>query len=204
MCIRDRFRKVYLDVRNCAQILDRATCETMGMGRPADTTPSIPVDNSPITATAANAATTRGSLGSVLMSDSRFSTFAAAIRAAGLEDMLLTGGPYTIFAPTNEAFAALNQGTLESVMADQGRLRSLVQRHILRGRYDARTLAGRASANASHTEQSLSGPLETADGPQGYQIGNSPVVAADVDATNGILHVVNRVIVPPSEPNLRR
>lgn len=201
------FRKVYLDPRNCELITDRATCEAMGMAaptRPADTTPSNPVDNRPINATAGAGTTTRGSIGSILMSDPRFSTFASAVRAAGMEAMLMGDGPYTIFAPTNEAFADLNQGNLQALMADQGRLQSLVRRHIVGGRYDARTLAGRASANANHTEQSLSGPLETADGPQGYQVGGSPVVAVDINAGNGIIHVVNRVIVPPSEPNLRR
>ena len=192
------FRKVYLDPRNCELITDRATCQAMGL-----TPPTRPTDTTPINATAPATPSARRTVVSTIMSDARFSTFASAVRAAGMEEMLMSGGPYTLFIPTNEAFAALDQGVLQSVMADQGRLRTLVRRHIVEGRYDARTLSGRAGL-ANHTEQSLSGPLVTASGPQGYQIGNSPVVATDIDAGNGIIHVVNAVIVPPSEPNLRR
>ncbi len=193
-------RKIYLDMRNCAQLTDRATCERMGMTpppRPTDTTPT----NAVAPPTAAPAPRT---VVSVAMGDPRFSTLVAAIQAAGLAETLMTGGPYTVFAPTNEAFAELNQGTLREIMADRGRLQSLLKRHVLSGRYDARTLRGRASAMSGHLEQSMSGPLTTSDGETGYVIGGSPVIITDIDGGNGIIHVVNRVIVPPSEPNLRR
>ncbi len=193
-------RKVYLDVRNCAQLTDRATCERMGMGTP--TPPSRPTDTTPTNVT--NPATPSRTVVSVAMRDPRFSTLVAAIQAAGLAETLMMDGPYTVFAPTNEAFEALNQGTLREILGDRARLQSLLKRHVLAGRYDARTLRGRAASMSGHLEQSMSGPLETSDGAAGYTIGGSPVVATDIDAGNGIIHVINRVIVPPSESNLRR
>ena len=205
-------RRIYLDARTCEELADKTDCSmstSMTPPRtprtsPAPTTQAQMPASTPATPSRQTNMPAGNTVAAVAMSDPRFSTLVAAVQAAGLAEALMGEGPFTVFAPTNEAFAALNQGTLREIMGDRARLQSLLKRHVLAGRYDARTLRGRASSMSGHLEQSMSGPLETSDGAAGYTIGGSPVVATDIDAGNGIIHVVNRVIVPPSESNLRR
>lgn len=119
-----------------------------------------------------------------------FSTLVAAVQAAGLADALAGPGPLTVFAPNNAAFAKLPPGTVESLLADPARLRQVLLYHVVPGRRTASTLTA--------------GPIVTVQGAAarislqgGVKIDAATVVAADVSADNGVIHVIDSVILPP-------
>ena len=197
-------RKIYLDGRTCEELTDAATCATLGdrptrltpPSRPTDTTPASAMPPPPPTPAAADAAMTMGNtIADVAMRQPTFSKLVAALQAAGLVDALKGAGPFTVFAPTDEAFDALQNAS--NLSTDQ--LRTLLQAHVIAGeKLSAQTLNQRAGIATNHTEQTMAGPLPTAAGQEGYTIGGASVVRGDIEASNGVIHVVNRVIVPES------
>ena len=119
-----------------------------------------------------------------------FTTLLAAVDAAGLGDTLADGGPFTVFAPSDEAFAQLPAGTVESLLADPVKLTDVLTYHVVPGRVTAADAAGLSSAP---TVQGSELPIST-DG--GVHIGDASVVSADIDASNGVIHVIDRVLLP--------
>jgi uncharacterized surface protein with fasciclin (FAS1) repeats len=119
-----------------------------------------------------------------------FTTLLAAVDAAGLGNTLADGGPFTVFAPTDEAFAKLPAGTVESLLADPERLTTVLTYHLVVGRVSAADAAGLASAP---TVQGDELPIST-DG--GIHVGDANVVSADIEAANGVIHVIDRVLLP--------
>lgn len=120
--------------------------------------------------------------------DGRFSTLLAAVEAAGMLDTLKSGGPLTVFAPTDEAFAALPEGTVPRLLAPANRdeLRRLLAHHMVEGRVTSKDLLPAPRA------KSLSGePLAF-----GLRVGGANVVQADIDGGNGVIHVIDRVLAP--------
>ena len=120
-----------------------------------------------------------------------FNTLVKAVKAAGLEETLTGEGPYTIFAPTDEAFAKLPEGTLEKLMNDKDKLRSVLTYHVHAGKVMAKDVAKRSS-------------LETVNGQKarvmveshGVMIDRSSVTASDIKASNGVIHVIHTVMIP--------
>jgi transforming growth factor-beta-induced protein len=122
-------------------------------------------------------------------------TLLAAVEAAGLEPTLRSDGPFTVFAPTDEAFSQLPDGTVESLLADRAKLTQVLTYHVVPGRMTAAEAAGRESAPTVHGDLL---PLSV-DG--GLRAGDSRVVSADIEATNGLIHVIDRVLLPaPRSP----
>jgi uncharacterized surface protein with fasciclin (FAS1) repeats len=119
-----------------------------------------------------------------------FTTLLAAVDAAGLGDTLSEGGPFTVFAPTDEAFAKLPEGTVESLLDDPTRLTEILTYHVVPRRVTAAEAAGLASAP---TMQGSELPISI-DG--GIHVGDANVVGADIEATNGVIHVIDRVLLP--------
>jgi transforming growth factor-beta-induced protein len=125
-----------------------------------------------------------------------FSTLIAAVQAAGLEEALRGEGPFTVFAPTDAAFAALPAGTVESLLEDpQGALKDILLYHVLSGKVmaadvtdglEAETLLGKPVSFALH-----SGGVVTINGAR--------IVATDIRTSNGVIHVIDAVILPPAE-----
>ncbi len=140
-------------------------------------------------------AQTAGDIVDTAVAAGEFTTLVAAVQAAGLVDTLKGDGPFTVFAPTDEAFATLPAGTVETLLepANRDQLTTILTFHVVPGDLRSADLVGRA------------GRLETAAGlPLGYDATGTPVnvggaglVAADIDASNGVIHVVDRVILPP-------
>lgn len=120
-----------------------------------------------------------------------FTTLATALQAAGLVDTLKGPGPFTVFAPTDEAFAKLPPGTVEALLQDQEKLRSVLLYHVVPGRVTAADVAGLQSAT---TVQGASLTIDTADG---VKINDARVTQADVMASNGVIHVIDTVLLPP-------
>jgi uncharacterized surface protein with fasciclin (FAS1) repeats len=127
------------------------------------------------------------------MADGRFGTLLAAAKAAGLADALATGGPFTIFAPTDEAFAKLPKGTVENLLKpeNKAKLADILKLHIVSGRVDS------TAAKAANQAVSMQGgtlELSVKDG--GLSVNGARIVNADVNASNAIIHVIDTVILP--------
>jgi uncharacterized surface protein with fasciclin (FAS1) repeats len=122
-----------------------------------------------------------------------FTTLVAAVQAAGLVETLEGDGPFTVFAPTDEAFAALPEGTLEALLEDPEALAEILTYHVVSGEVFAADVVGLDSAT---TVQGQDIAIEVVDG--GVVLnGSANVVATDVPASNGVVHVIDQVILPP-------
>ena len=119
-----------------------------------------------------------------------FTTLVTALQAANLVDTLNGDGPFTVFAPTDEAFAALPEGALEGLLADPQALANVLTLHVVAGRASAADVVGLTSVE---TLQGASLDIDTSDG---VSVGGATVVQADISASNGVIHVIDRVIVP--------
>lgn len=122
-----------------------------------------------------------------------FTTLVAAVTAADLVDTLKGDGPFTVFAPTDAAFAALPAGTVEKLVQPEQReaLTALLLFHVLPGTVHARDLAGQVLRPAT----AGGGPLEI-DGNDGVTVNGARVTTADIECTNGVIHVIDRVLQP--------
>ena len=124
-----------------------------------------------------------------------FGTLVAAVQAAGLVDTLKGEGPFTVFAPTDEAFAALPAGTLEQLLADpQGQLSQILLYHVVPGKVMAAAVEDGMEAA---TVQGSPVKFMVVDGK--VMINEATVITADVEATNGVIHVIDQVLLPPTE-----
>jgi uncharacterized surface protein with fasciclin (FAS1) repeats len=122
-----------------------------------------------------------------------FSTLATALESAGLVDTLQTGGPFTVFAPTDEAFAKLPEGTLEDLLKPENKdqLTEILTYHVAEGEVPASALE---DGQAIPTLQG--GELSVSLGGSGVSIGDASVTTPDVGASNGIIHVIDTVLIP--------
>ncbi len=119
-----------------------------------------------------------------------FSTLVAALQAAELVDTLNGAGPFTVFAPTDEAFAALPEGALDALLADKEKLTAVLTLHVVAGRAEASDVVGLDSVTT------VQGKALDIDTSEGVSVGGARVVQADVGASNGVIHVIDRVILP--------
>jgi uncharacterized surface protein with fasciclin (FAS1) repeats len=119
-----------------------------------------------------------------------FKTLVTAVEAAGLAETLKGDGPFTVFAPTDEAFAKLPAGTVEALLADKEQLTKILTYHVVAGKVTAEQVAGLDSA------KTLEGSSLAIDTTAGVQIGDAMVVQADVMASNGVIHVIDTVLIP--------
>lgn len=129
----------------------------------------------------------------VAASAGSFSTLAAALKAADLVDALSGDGPFTVLAPTDEAFAALPEGTLDSLLRPENKdkLRSILLYHVIEGRVYADQAI---EAKQAHTLQG--GEVSIRKSWEKVKINEATVQSADVEASNGVIHVIDRVILP--------
>jgi uncharacterized surface protein with fasciclin (FAS1) repeats len=120
-----------------------------------------------------------------------FSTLVTAVQAAGLVDALKQPGPFTVFAPTDDAFAQLPAGTLDALLQDIPTLQSILLYHVAAGNFPAQTVLGLS------TLEMLSGQFATISVQDGNaMIDNAMIVQTDILCTNGVIHVIDAVIIP--------
>ena len=121
-----------------------------------------------------------------------FSTLVAAVQAAGLVDTLKGDGPFTVFAPTDEAFAALPEGTVEELLqpSNKDKLAAVLTYHVVPGKVMSTDLSNNMMAA---TAQGSDVTIMTEGG---VTIDGANVVAADIEASNGVIHVIDQVILP--------
>ncbi|AVL54804.1 fasciclin domain-containing protein [Roseobacter denitrificans] len=130
----------------------------------------------------------------VAASNGNFNTLVAAVQAAGLEDTLRSEGPFTVFAPTDDAFAALPAGTIEDLLLPENKdkLVGILTYHVIPGAVMAADVSG-----ASTDVATVNGAMLTVDGTgDGVVVGGANVTAADIKASNGVIHVIDKVLLP--------
>ncbi len=173
-------RSVILAVTALAIVV--AACGTAASPSPSPATPapSQATEALDIVATADGAGT--------------FKTLLAAAEAAGLVETLQGEGPFTVFAPSDDAFAALPEGTLEGLLADPEALKTILLYHVVSGSVKAADVVNLTSADSVEGS-----PIAIAvkDG-KVYLNDSAEVTATDIMAANGVIHVIDQVILPPS------
>ena len=143
----------------------------------------------------ASADASAGTIVDVAASTDGFSTLVAAVQAADLVDTLSGEGPFTVFAPTNEAFEALPEGTLDTLLADPtGALTDVLQLHVIAGEVDSEA----ATAAAGTCVETLGGQVKVEEVDGGLTIGGAAITTVDLEASNGVIHVIDSVITAPS------
>ena len=120
-----------------------------------------------------------------------FSTLVAAVKAADLVDTLKGEGPFTVFAPTDEAFAKLPKGTIEALLQDKEKLTAILTYHVVPGKVMAADVAKITSAKTANG-QTLS--INAQHGT--VMVDNAKVVQADIQCSNGVIHVIDTVVLP--------
>ena len=120
-----------------------------------------------------------------------FNTLAAALKAADLIGTLKGTGPFTVFAPTDEAFAKLPKGTLDALLKDPAKLKGILLYHVVAGKVMASDVTKLKSANSV---QGSAIPITVTDGK--VMAGNANVVKTDIAASNGVIHVIDTVLLP--------
>jgi transforming growth factor-beta-induced protein len=171
-------------------------------------TPTAAPTAEPVTMPTATAAPTQAptateapkSIVDIAASDPRFSTLVAAVQAAGLVDTLKGEGPFTVFAPTNDAFAALPAGTVESLLKPENKqqLTDILLYHVVPGKVMAADVAG---LNGKSADTALKGKQIAIKTDMGNVLLNDKVkvIATDIEASNGVIHVIDSVLLPPTE-----
>lgn len=120
-----------------------------------------------------------------------FKTLVAAVQAAGLVETLKGKGPYTVFAPTDEAFAKLPAGTVEALLKDKQKLTQILLYHVVPGTVLAKDVVKQKTAQ---TAQGSSLTIYVKDGK--VKVDNANVLQTDIVATNGVIHVIDSVVIP--------
>lgn len=122
-----------------------------------------------------------------------FKTLVAAVGAAELVATLKSAGPFTVFAPSDEAFAKLPAGTVESLVKpeNKAKLTSILTFHVMAGKVMAADVSGKVLSPAS-----VQGQLLNVDGTHGVTVNGAKVTTADISCTNGVIHVIDTVIMP--------
>jgi len=125
-----------------------------------------------------------------------FTTLAKALQAAGLVDTLMGKGPFTVFAPTDEAFAKLPEGTIEELLKpeNKAKLQAILTYHVVPGKVMASQVVGLKSAKTVNGE---SVTIAVMDG--GVMIDNAHVVKTDIATSNGVIHVIDTVLLPAAK-----
>ncbi|WP_407330620.1 fasciclin domain-containing protein [Enterovibrio sp. 27052020O] len=128
----------------------------------------------------------------IAASNPDFSTLVAAVKAAGLVETLQGKGPFTVFAPTNDAFAKLPAGTVESLLLPENKdkLISILTYHVVPGKVMAADVVAMTEA------PTVQGNMIKVDASNGVKVDNANVVATDIVASNGVIHVIDNVIIP--------
>lgn len=133
---------------------------------------------------------------SLAVGNEDLSTLVAAVKAAGLVETLQGTGPFTVFAPTNAAFAALPEGTVENLLKPENKdqLVAVLTYHVVAGKVMSTDLKnGQKAATVQGSE------IKVKVSKKGVMINDANVVAADVAASNGVVHVIDKVILPPTK-----
>ena len=144
-------------------------------------------------ASTGSATTQQRTIAQTAAASGQFSTLTSLLKKAGLVSTLGRPGPYTVFAPTNAAFAKVPKQTVDALLADKAKLRAVLLYHVVPGKVTAAKVVKLSSAKTANGER----VRIRVKGSTVY-VNGARVTKADVMATNGVIHVVDRVLVPPA------
>lgn len=164
----------------------------LALGMAACQNNDAPVTDVDTTATMTNAGNT---VVDVAMSDPQFSTLVAALQATGLDQSLQGAGPFTVFAPTNDAFAKLG-AQVDTLLLDKNRdqLRAILMYHVADGNMTATDVTG------MNTLTTMGGTVNVSNSNGTVMLNNAATVTAtDIPASNGVIHVIDTVLIPPTD-----
>jgi uncharacterized surface protein with fasciclin (FAS1) repeats len=130
----------------------------------------------------------------IAVADGRFETLVAAVTAADLVDTLKGEGPFTVFAPTDDAFAALPAGTVEALLNDIPTLTDILLYHVVSGKVMAADVVNLTSADTV-----LGKPISISLEGDSVKINDATVIITDIEASNGVIHVIDAVLLPPAD-----
>lgn len=130
----------------------------------------------------------------IAVADGRFTTLVAAVQAAGLVDTLKSEGPFTVFAPTDEAFGNLPEGALDGLLADPEALSNVLLYHVVPGKVMAADVVNLTSADTAAAQ-----PVSIMVDGDAVMVGDAQVIIPDIEASNGVIHVIDAVLLPPAE-----
>jgi len=133
----------------------------------------------------------------IAIEDGRFTTLVTALQAADLVDTLKGEGPFTVFAPTDDAFAALPEGALDGLLADPAALTDVLLYHVVAGKVMAADVVTLDSADTV-----LGQPVGIRVDGSTVMVGDAQVIITDIEGTNGIIHVIDTVLLPPAEDTM--
>jgi uncharacterized surface protein with fasciclin (FAS1) repeats len=119
-----------------------------------------------------------------------FKTLVTAVKAAGLVDTLKSKGPFTVFAPTDDAFAKLPKGTVEGLLKDIPKLKAVLTYHVVAGKVMAADVVKLKSA------KTVQGQEVKIDASKGVKVNDATVIKADILTDNGVIHVIDKVLLP--------
>lgn len=169
-------------MKRLALVLSLAAAACGGSDKPASTTPS--------TTPVAQAEAASADIVDTAVAAGSFKTLVAAVEAAGLVDTLKGPGPFTVFAPTDEAFAKLPPGTVEALLKDKAKLTAILTYHVVPGSVTAQQVSSLTEAST------VQGGKLAIDTSSGVKVNGASVIKADVLATNGVIHVIDTVLIP--------
>ena len=171
-------------------ILAAAACS------PAPETPAPAAPSTAAEATPTPTPVTAKDIVDTAVAAGQFKTLVAAVQAAGLEATLRGAGPFTVFAPTDAAFAALPAGTVDNLLKPENKdqLAAILTYHVLAGKVMAADVAGKTVEPATVQGKTMK-VVGGADGT--VTVNDAKVVSANVEASNGVIHVIDKVIMPP-------
>ncbi|MBY0538018.1 fasciclin domain-containing protein [Patescibacteria group bacterium] len=124
------------------------------------------------------------------ISNPQFSTLVTAIKAADLVETLSGAGPFTVFAPTNEAFKKIAPDTLTAVLADKDKLTNILTYHVVSGKVMSADVMKLTEA------KTVQGTMLAIDATDGVTVNTAKVTSADIECTNGVIHVIDTVLMP--------
>jgi uncharacterized surface protein with fasciclin (FAS1) repeats len=157
------------------------------------TSPAVSPTVSPTAGATTGATTTGGTLAEVIANDSSYSTLRQAVQAAGLESTLSGTSPVTVFAPNNEAFAALPQGTLDRLLLPENKaqLQKVLSYHVVPGRVTSADI----QPGEVNTVEGQAVTIASSGG--NVSVNDATVSQPDITASNGVIHGINKVLLPP-------
>jgi uncharacterized surface protein with fasciclin (FAS1) repeats len=177
-------------------LLPIAAFALMGVACTGETAPATPAPAPVAEAPAAPAPVETKDIVDTAVGAGQFTTLVAAVQAAGLVETLKGPGPFTVFAPTDAAFAALPAGTVEDLLKpeNKAKLTAILTYHVL----PAEVMSSAIGATATDVA-TVEGKTVKVDGSTAgkVMVNDATVVTADVDASNGVIHVIDKVLLPP-------
>jgi uncharacterized surface protein with fasciclin (FAS1) repeats len=182
-------RLTWLGIFVVLSLISAACSAADPVSEPAEAPAEAPVEEE------AQAIVEAKSIVDIAVEDGRFNTLVAAVQAAGLAETLSGEGQFTVFAPTDDAFAGLPEGTVESLLEEpEGALKDILLYHVAEGAVPAETVVTLESATTIQGEPVA---IHVADG-EVILNDSAKVIITDIEASNGIIHVIDAVILPPS------